>query len=46
MDSIGKRLKDAREFADLSQTMAAKLLDMRRDAINQVEADKRQVTAE
>ena len=42
---ISERLKLAREFAGLSQVQAAKLLDVSRPAISEIEASRRNVTS-
>jgi len=40
------RLRQAREYAGLSQGQAAKLLDLHRPTITEIEAGRRRVTAE
>lgn len=45
-ETIGKRLRDARELAGLSQGQAAKLLDMHRPTISEIEAGRRKVSAD
>lgn len=43
---IGVRLREARTMAGLSQGQVAKLLDMHRPAISEIEAGNRKVSAE
>lgn len=43
---LAERLKSARELAGLSQGQAAKILDMHRPTISEIEAGRRRVTAE
>jgi len=43
---IAERLKEARMLAGLSQENAAKILDMQRPAISEIESGKRKVSAE
>jgi transcriptional regulator with XRE-family HTH domain len=43
---VAARLKAAREQAGLSQGQAARLLDMHRPTISEIEAGRRRVTAE
>nr|WP_299213865.1 helix-turn-helix transcriptional regulator [uncultured Allomuricauda sp.] len=45
-DKIAKRLKEARIQAGLSQEQAAKLLDIQRPTISEIEAGRRKVSAE
>lgn len=45
-ETVGERLRWAREQAGLSQGQVARLLDMHRPTISQIEAGKRRVTAE
>lgn len=44
--AIGKRLRDARQAAGLSQGQVAKLLAMHRPTISEIEAGNRRVSAE
>lgn len=44
--TIAKRLKSARELAGLSQNQVAKLLNLKRPAISEIEAGRRRVSAE
>ncbi len=43
---IADRLRMAREYAGLSQTQIAKLLDLHRPTISEIEAGRRNVSAE
>ena len=45
MTDIAKRLRTAREDAGLSQGQVARLLDMHRPTISEIEAGRRKVTA-
>ena len=45
-DMIRERLRTARERAGLSQAQTAKLMDMHRPTITEIEAGRRRVTAE
>ena len=45
-ESVGKRLRWAREQAGLSQGQVARLLEMHRPTISQIESGKRRVAAE
>lgn len=45
-EEIAERLKQARVSAGLSQENAAKILDMQRPAISEIESGKRKVSAE
>lgn len=42
---IGERLREARKLAGLSQTQVAKMLDLHRPSISEIEAGNRQVSA-
>ncbi len=42
---LAERLRQAREAAGLSQAQAAKLLDMHRPSLSNIEADQRKVSA-
>lgn len=44
--AIADRLRMAREYAGLSQTQVAKMLTMHRPTISEIEAGRRNVTAE
>lgn len=43
---IAERLKEARNLAGLSQESAAKMLDLQRPTLSEIESGKRKVTAE
>jgi transcriptional regulator with XRE-family HTH domain len=43
---IANRLKIARGFAGLSQSQVAKMLDLHRPTISEIEADRRKVSAD
>ena len=45
-NTLPKRLRAAREAAGLSQGQVAKLMDMHRPSISEMEAGKRRITAE
>lgn len=45
-EAIGHRLREAREFAGLSQAQAAKLMDMHRPTVSEIEAGRRKVSAD
>lgn len=45
-DKIAERLKEARILSGLSQESAAKILNIQRPAISEIEAGKRKVSAE
>jgi transcriptional regulator with XRE-family HTH domain len=45
-EKIAERLKEARILAGLSQENAAKILDIQRPAISEIESGKRKVSAE
>jgi len=45
-EQIAARLRDARESAGLSQGQAAKLLEMHRPTISEIEAGRRKVSGE
>ncbi|WP_293295212.1 helix-turn-helix transcriptional regulator [Allomuricauda sp.] len=45
-EKIAKRLKEARIQAGLSQVQAAKLIDIQRPTISEIEAGRRKVSAE
>jgi len=45
-EQIGRRLKAAREMAGLSQGQVARLLQMHRPTISEIEAGRRRVTAD
>ena len=45
-EQIAERLKEARVSAGLSQESAAKILELQRPAISEIEAGKRKVSAE
>ena len=45
LPGVGTRLRQARENAGLSQGQAAKLLDLHRPTISEIEAETRKVTA-
>lgn len=45
-DKIAERLKQARTLSGLSQENAAKILDIQRPAISEIEAGRRKVSAE
>ena len=42
---LGERLRQAREAAGLSQAQAARLLDLHRPTVSNIEAEERKVTA-
>jgi transcriptional regulator with XRE-family HTH domain len=46
MNNIAQRLRTAREHAGLSQGQVAKMLDMHRPTISEIEAGRRKVSAE
>lgn len=46
MNKLAQRLRAAREHAGLSQGQVAKMLDMHRPTISEVEAGRRKVTSE
>ena len=46
MSDIGERLRFAREQAGLSQGQVAKMMDVHRPTISEIEAGRRRVTAE
>ena len=46
MSTLAERLRLAREQAGLSQGQVARLLDMHRPTISEIEAGRRKVTAE
>jgi len=46
MTSISERLRNAREHAGLSQGQVAKMLDMHRPTISEIEAGRRKVSAD
>jgi transcriptional regulator with XRE-family HTH domain len=43
--SLANRLREARELAGLSQSQVAKMLDLHRPAISEIEAGRRDVSA-
>jgi transcriptional regulator with XRE-family HTH domain len=45
-EAIGSRLKEGRKLAGLSQGQAARLLDMHRPTISEIEAGNRRVSGE
>lgn len=45
-EMIASRLREARKNAGLSQAQAAKLLDLHRPTVSEIEAGRRRVTAE
>ncbi len=45
-EKIAERLKEARTLAGLSQESAAKILDIQRPAISEIESGRRKVSAE
>jgi transcriptional regulator with XRE-family HTH domain len=46
MKTVGDRLRLAREQAGLSQAQVARLLDLHRPTVSEIEAGRRRVTAE
>jgi len=46
MNDLARRLRTAREHAGLSQGQVAKLLDMHRPSISEIEAGRRKVSSE
>lgn len=46
MSTVGERLRLAREHAGLKQGQVARMLDMHRPTISEIEAGRRRVTAE
>ena len=45
LPGIGERLRQARESAGLSQAQVAKLMDLHRPAITEIESERRRVSA-